>query len=103
MTSEELEYQQRIALAIHKRFMEKGEPESAQDEIFLLSSMGNKWAHEQSAQLRSEIVARMRQKTNKRLYDALRDTLKFDSTVSFDAFMRFMEWERDPAKKFYAP
>lgn len=103
MTNEEREYYRKLALAIHKRFQEKGEPESAQDEIYLLHNIGDEWAHKQSEQLRSAVVARMREKTSERLYKVLRETLKFDSTVSFDAFMRFMEWERDPAKKFYMP
>ena len=98
------EYQQRLALAIHKRFEEKHEAESAQDEIYLLRSMNDEWAHTQSEILRAEIIKALRaQPTNERMYKTLRESLKFDAPVSFDAFMRFMEWERDPEKRFYLP
>lgn len=101
--STDKDYQQKLALAIHKAFLAKGESESAQDEIHLLRSMNDEWAHTQSETLRSAVVAKMKEKTDERLFKVLRETLKFDAPVSFDAFMRFMEWERDPAKKFYMP
>ena len=45
MTNEERDYYRKLALAIHKRFQEKGEPESAQDAIYLLHNIGDEWAH----------------------------------------------------------
>lgn len=101
--SNDLEYQKKVALAIHKAFLDKGESETAQDEIFLLMSMGDDWSHRQSEELRNAVVSRMREKTDDRLFKVLRETLRYDAKTSFDAFMRFMEWERDPSKKFYMP
>lgn len=101
--NQDLEYQQKIVSAIHKAFLTRGEPESAQDEIHVLRSINNEWAHEQSEILRSAVVDKMKEKQDDRLYKVLRETLKFDAPMSFDAFMRFMEWERDPSKKFYMP
>ena len=101
--SNDLAYQKKVALAIHKAFLEKGESETAQDEIFLLMSMGDAWSHRQSEELRNAVVARMRVKTDDRLFKVLRETLHYDAKTSFDAFMRFMEWEREPNKKFYMP
>lgn len=103
MSEEKIPYQQKLALAIHKRFLEKGEPEAAVDEIALLRTVNEPWSHEQSEALRSAVVARLREKKNERLFRVLRDTLKFDAPCSFDVFMRFMEWDRDPQKKFYMP
>lgn len=103
MSEEKIPYQQKLALAIHKRFLEKGEPEAAVDEIALLRTVNELWSHEQSEALRSAVVARLREKKNERLFRVLRDTLKFDAPCSFDVFMRFMEWDRDPQKKFYMP
>lgn len=103
MAEEKIPYQQKLALAIHKRFLEKGEPEAAVDEIALLRTVNEPWSHEQSEALRSAVVARLREKKNERLFRVLRDTLKFDAPCSFDVFMRFMEWDRDPQKKFYMP
>ena len=97
----DFEYEKKIALAIFKRFEEKGEPESAQDGVYLLRQINNDWAHKQSEKLRELIVKHMREHTlNERLFKVLRESLKFDATVNFDAFMRFMEWERDPKQRY---
>ena len=103
MSEEKVPYQQKLALAIHKRFLEKHEPEAAVDEMSLLRSMGDAWSHEQSEVLRGAVIARLRERKNERLFRVLRDSLKYDAPHSFDVFMRFMEWERDPQKKFYMP
>lgn len=100
----DMEYERKLALAIYNRFEQKGEAESAQDLIYLLKSMNDDWAHKQSEKLRTLIIKEIRiQQTNERLYKALRESLKFDATYSFDAYMRFLEWERDPEKRFYLP
>ena len=102
--AEDIEYQKKLALAIHNSFLAKHEAESAQDEIYLLKSMNNEWAHKQSEILREDVIKTMREHVmNERMFKVLRESLKFDATVSFDAFMRFMEWERDPDKRFYMP
>ena len=97
------DYEQKLALAIHKRFVEKGEFESAQDEFMVLQSMGNEWSHKQSEVLRSALIDRLRVRPEERGYKVLREALKYDARVSFDVFMQFMEWERDPEKRFYMP
>ena len=93
------DYEQKLALAIHKRFVEKGEFESAQDEFMVLQSMGNEWSHKQSEVLRSALIDRLRVRPEERGYKVLREALKYDARVSFDVFMQFMEWERDPEKR----
>ena len=103
LTEDEFQYQQKLALAIHKRFVEKGESESAQDELYVLMGINNEWAHKQSEILRDEATKRIKAKPDERMFNVIRESLKYDATVSFDAFMRFMEWERDPKKKFYMP
>lgn len=100
----ELSYEQKIALKIHEAFLGKGEAEAALDELGVLRSMSDDtWAHKQSEILREQIVDFMRAKEDVELYKVLRESLKFDAPVSFDCFMRFMEFERDPDKRFYMP
>lgn len=102
--SEDITYEQKLALAIHKRFLEKGEAESAQDELYLLKSMNDPWSHQQSVVLREDIIKQIKtQTTNERMYKTLRESLRYDALVSFDAYMQFLEWERDPKKRFYLP
>ena len=97
------DYEQKLVLAMHKRFIEKGEFESAQDEFTVLLALNNKWAHERSEMLREELIKALKTKPDERGYKVLRQALQFDAQVSFDVFMQFMEWERDPEKRFYMP
>lgn len=97
------EYEKKLALTIHKSFCETGDAEAAMDELQVLKDMNDAWSHEQSGELRKEIIERMRIRQDEELYRLLRENLKFDATVNFDCFMRFMEWERDPEKRFYMP
>lgn len=101
--TQELEYKRKVVQAIHKRFIEKGDPVAAQDEMLVLKSMPDEWAHEQSEKLRSVIATSLKSKKDNDLFKVFRDTLHFDSTWTFDAFMQFMEFERDPEKRFYLP
>ncbi len=103
MTSEEKEYRKKLVKAIHKRFETLRDPEAGKDELAVLRELNDEWAHEQSEILRSQIITIMKAKFDEKLYKLLRESLKFDATVSFDAFMRFMEWEREPEKRFYMP
>ena len=103
MTSEEKEYRKKLVRAIHKRFETLRDPEAGKDELAVLRELNDEWAHEQSEILRSQIITIMKAKFDEKLYKLLRESLKFDATVSFDAFMRFMEWEREPEKRFYMP
>lgn len=103
MTDQEKEYQKKIVQAIHRTFLKTGEAEAANDEISCLKTINDKWSHQQSELLRTAIIDRMREKQDERLFRTLRESVKFDATVSFDCFMRFMEWERDPSKRFYMP
>ena len=96
-------YEQKLALAIHKKFVETGDHSAALDELNVLMSLDDAWAHGQSEELRKAIIDKLRLKNSKMLYGDLRSTLKFDSKVNFDCYMRFMEWERDPEKRFYLP
>lgn len=103
MTSEEKEYRKKLVRAIHKRFETLRDPEAGKDELAVLRELNDEWAHEHSEILRSQIITIMKAKFDEKLYKLLRESLKFDATVSFDAFMRFMEWEREPEKRFYMP
>ena len=64
-----------------------------------------KTAHEYSVMLR-DYLAQVEPETDKdgeilsRLY---RDTLLFDAPWDFDCFCRYIEWDREPDKKFYEP
>lgn len=97
------EYLKKVALGIHASFLKTGDHEAAMDEISALKGMDDMWSHEQNNQLRKELIDRMRIKRDDYLYSCLRESLKYDAPVWFDCYMRFLEWERDPEKRFYMP
>lgn len=97
------EYGKKLVSAIHKQFLAKGEPEAAFDELNVLTQLNNEWAHEQNAELRKDIINFLNVSMTDQMYKALKHSIKFDAPVSFDCFMRYMEWERDPEKRFYMP
>lgn len=57
--------------------------------------------------LLSEELSRMIPRTDgeliTKLYQQHRNTLRFLAPNDFDSYIQFMEWERDPKKKFYVP
>ena len=100
---EGLTQEQRLALAIHKRFSEKMEAEACRDELMLLKEIGGEWSHKESTLLRDDLVKAMRRKTDENLYKCLRTSLIYDATVDFDCYMRAIEFDQDPEKRFYLP
>ena len=96
-------YLQKMALAIHKKFVQTNDIVAARDELFVLREMNDEWAHKQSEEIRTLLTFEMRSHPSDLGFKVIRETLKFDAPYSFDVFMRFMEFERDPRKKFYAP
>ena len=97
------DYDKKLFGKITEVFENKHEHEAASDALKLLCGSNDKEAHEFNLELRKKIIDVLRVKADNRLMDVLRNSFKFDATVSFDAFMRFMEWDRDPEKQFYMP
>lgn len=62
-----------------------------------------KLAHEYSADLRVAVARASENRPSGQLWDLYRDLLLFDSPNDFDCFCRFIEWEREPEKRFYLP
>lgn len=51
----------------------------------------------------SRVIPRTDGELITRLYQQHRNTLHFLAPNDFDSYIQFMEWERDPKKKFYVP
>lgn len=65
-----------------------------------------KAAHQRNMELRKLCSHGLRHadpKTQARLYELWRKTLLFDAPHNFDAFMTYIELDRKPEKRFYAP
>ena len=60
-------------------------------------------AHEFSADLRGYVAQAAHGELTGPMYNLYRDTLLFDAPHDFDCFCRYIEWEREPDKRFYLP
>ena len=63
-------------------------------------------AHEVNKQLRGKVASKLREVSSKEaafFYDQWRKCLLFDAPHDFDSFMLYIELDRKPDKRFYAP
>ena len=59
-------------------------------------------AHGYTADLRG-YLSHAAERDPEHIYPLYRDTLLFDAPYDFDCFCRYIEWEREPDKRFYLP
>lgn len=60
-------------------------------------------AHSYTNDLRVAIARASGEKNDPLLWELYRDVLMFDAPYDFDCFCRFIEWDREPDKRFYQP
>lgn len=60
-------------------------------------------AHKANKQVRRESVAIGRKERSFRALDLNKKSLLFDAPHEFDSYMLFLEYDREPSKKFYVP
>lgn len=65
-------------------------------------ALGLKYGRLLSEEL-SRVIPRADGELITKLYQQHRNTLRFLAPNDFDSYIQFMEWERDPKKKFYVP
>lgn len=62
-----------------------------------------KAAHDLNKGLRTYATRLVKETGNKTALNVVKDSLLFDAPHDFDAFCRYIEWERDSDKSFYLP
>lgn len=60
-------------------------------------------AHEYASELRVYVARAAETDDSGKMYNLYRDLLLFDAPYDFDCFCRYIEWEREPEKRFYMP
>lgn len=60
-------------------------------------------AHARNKEVRALSARYVKQRGDARMLDLNKRSLLFDAPHDFDAFLRFVEWNREPEKKFYEP
>ena len=79
VTPEEKEYAKKVALAIHKKFIQTNDIVAARDEVFVLRELNDEWAHKQSEEIRTLLTFEMRSHPSDLGFKVIRETLKFDA------------------------
>lgn len=62
-----------------------------------------KLAHSFGEELRIHVARAIQDTGDERMVHLYKDLLLFDAPYDFDCFCRFIEWDREPDKRFYTP
>ena len=60
-------------------------------------------AHSYCSDMRTLVARAAEEDSTGKMYNLYRDLLLFDAPYDFDCFCRFIEWDREPDKRFYLP
>lgn len=99
-----------LSVAIHKAIENHPSDLAAYNDLFSLcrswETEGFKVAHEANKELRNLCARQIRASDTEnagKLFEIWRRSLLFDAPHDFDAFMTYIELDRKPEKRFYAP
>lgn len=60
-------------------------------------------AHERNKELRRLSAQYAKEQKSARMFELNKKCLLFDAPYDFDCFLRYIEWDREPEKRFYLP
>lgn len=63
----------------------------------------NRWFRERAKSMTAELAADGRFEEANHLLDVIESMLEVDCRDDFDAYMQYLEWDREPRKKFWQP
>lgn len=96
------------ALCFMKELEEKGAvtvtPRSiSQPPAIVYDEENFKAAHSYGEELRIHVARAIQDTGDERMVHLYKDLLLFDAPYDFDCFCRYIEWDREPDKRFYTP
>lgn len=89
--------------AFQRDLSDPGALQDAFEVIRLLEAEDFKEAHQRNKTLRQLSVRYARDQNSARMLELNKRTLLFDAPYDFDCFIRYVEWNREPQKRFYLP
>ena len=89
--------------AFQRDLSDPGALEDAFEVLRLLELEDFEGAHRQNREVRRLASQHSRGQKSSRMLELYRRSLLFDATVDFDAYMQYIEWNREPAKRFWLP
>lgn len=73
------------------------------DSLRLLDETDHALAHEKNKEVRRLSAKFAAEQKSLRMFELNKRSLLFDAPYDFDAFLRYVEWEREDKKRFYLP
>lgn len=98
-----MEMKKLVELALNKDLSDIGAANYAFEAIRLLEQEDFKAAHEANKTIRGVSAQYAAEKGDLEFFRLNKKALLFDAPHDFDAFLRYIEWERSPDKRFYMP
>lgn len=73
------------------------------DSLRLLEPDDFNLAHEKNKEIRRLSAKYAAERTDAKMFELNKRSLLFDAPYDFDAYLRYVEWNREPKKRFYLP
>ena len=98
-----MEIRELVERAFQRDLSDPSALSDAFDSIRLLEPEDFKLAHEKNKEVRRLSAKFAAEQKNLRMFELNKRSLLFDAPYDFDAFLRYLEWDRKPEKRFYLP
>lgn len=92
-----------VQKAFARDLSDPGALEDAFETLRLLENEDHALAHEKNKEVRRLSALYAREQASMRMFELNKRSLLFDAPVDFDAYCRYIEWNREPGKRFYLP
>lgn len=92
-----------VQKAFARDLSDPGALEDAFETLRLLENADHALAHEKNREIRRLSALYAREQASMRMFELNKRSLLFDAPYDFDAYCRYLEWNREPGKRFYLP
>lgn len=98
-----MEIRELVERAFQRDLSDPSALSDAFDSIRLLEPEDFSLAHERNKEIRRLSAKFAAEQKSLRMFELNKRSLLFDAPYDFDAFLRYLEWDRKPEKRFYLP
>lgn len=98
-----MEIQKLVGKAFKRDLSDPSALNDAFDALRLLEPDDFNLAHEKNKEVRRLSAKYAAERTDMKMFELNKRALLFDAPYDFDAFLRYLEWDRKPEKRFYLP
>ena len=98
-----MEIRELVKRAFQRDLSDPSALSDAFDSIRLLEPEDFSLAHERNKEVRRLSAKFAAEQKNLRMFELNKRSLLFDAPYDFDAHCRYIEWSREPSKRFYLP